>query len=420
MKKKLTILLLSVAAFQTSCTEPYALQTDTFESALVIEATLTDEYKFQEIKLSRTYKLEEDGPDPEIGAAVHVTDSNGNHYSFTAIDGVYRSQQQFKALPDVTYQLHITTSDGKTYVSTYEKIASLTDIEDVIAQRGSSGEEGNGVQIIVNSTKTTNNTEYYRFTYEETNKIIAPKWIGYRGVVVYYNPPPVSSPDLGYLYMEPWPYEARTCYSTDKSKNILISNTSLNSTASSSNLVRFLKVSDYKIANRYSIEVSMYNQSQAANNYYDALKKASGSGGLLSQTQNGFYMGNVQNRVNPAEKVVGFFDVSHVSRKRIFFDFEDLFPDRKKPDYPYYCPESDDPNAANLSYSVEFCYANEPSDECDGPYVLSAISDRRRTVFEFNPSYEIGLPIRTVSLRNIQCGDCTYFSSNIKPEFWID
>jgi hypothetical protein len=220
--------------------------------------------------------------------------------------------------------------------------------------------------------------------------------------------------------MEPWPYQARYCYSTEKSKDIIISNTSLNNTAATANLVRFLKVSDYKIANRYSIEVSMYNQSQAANNYYDAMKKASGTGGLLSQTQNGFYIGNIRNQVNPVEKVVGFFDVTHVSKKRIFFDFEDLFPGHQKPDYPYYCPESDDPNAASLSYSVKFCSPNDPSDECDGPYVLSAVSNRMRTVYEFSPSYEIGLRIKTVSLRNIQCGDCTSFSSNIKPVFWID
>ncbi|MCL9804707.1 DUF4249 domain-containing protein [Flavobacterium amniphilum] len=406
--------------FLQSCTEPYALQTEDFENVIVIEATLTDEYKYQEVKLTRSYKMEYNIPEVEAGAVVFVTDSNGNQFNFSEVDDKYVSQQEFKALPNVTYQLHVTTAEGKSYTSTHEKIASVTDIDAIIARRGNSGTEGDGAQIIVNSTKTTDNTEYYRFTYEETNKIIAPKWIPYRGVAVYYNPPPATSPDLGYMYMEPWPYEAKTCYSTEKSKDILISNTSLNSSNASANLVRFLKVGDYKIANRYSIEVSLYNQSQAANKYYDAMKKASSAGGLLSQTQNGFYNGNIRNQANPTEKVVGFFDVSHISKKRIFFNFEDLFQNHQKPDYPYYCPESDDPNAAELSYMVKFCFPNTPSTDCDGPYVLAAVSGKLKSVFEYTPSYQIGIPVTAVSLRNIQCGDCTSFSSNIKPEFWID
>ena len=39
------------------CTEPYVLQTSNFEEALVIEATLTNEFKKQQIKLSKTYRL---------------------------------------------------------------------------------------------------------------------------------------------------------------------------------------------------------------------------------------------------------------------------------------------------------------------------------------------------------------------------
>ncbi|MFC7774280.1 DUF4249 domain-containing protein [Flavobacterium sp. GCM10027622] len=413
-------LLLLTVLFLQSCTEPYALQTEDFEDIIVIEATLTDEYKYQEVRITRSLKLAEDEPETVSQATVFITDSNGNHFAFTESNGKYVSQQEFRAIPNVTYQLHVTTADGKTYTSTQESIASLSNIDDLVAEVQNSNEEGKGVQIISKSTKTTSGNEYYRYTYEETNKIIAPKWIPYRGVVEYYSPPPISSPDLGYIYMEPWPYEAKICYATEKSKDILIGNTSLNNTDISANLVRFIKVDDYKIAHRYSIEVTMYTQSQAANNYYDAMKRASSSGSLLSQTQNGFYNGNIRNQSNPKEKVVGFFDVSHMSKKRIFFNFDTLFPGHKRPEYPYYCPDSNDPNAANMSFQVKFCGQNDPSSDCDGDYVLSSVSNRSKTVYEFDPSYEIGIKLTSVSLRNIQCGDCTSFSSNLKPIFWID
>ena len=422
MQKKIILLLLIGSIFTFSCAEPYALQTDTYESALVIEATLTDELKFQEIKLSRTYKLEEDGPDPETNAIVYVTDSNGNQYDFIRNGDTYISQQEFKALPNVNYRLHVVTSDGKTYTSSNEKINSLTSIDELIAEVGLNQSGETGVKIIAKSTKTSQNTEYYRYKYEETNKIIAPQWIDKRGVAVFVDPPPANYTDsTGYVYMEPWPYEAKTCYATENSKEIAISNTSLNSDNTSLDLVRFLNKTDYKIANRYSINVSMYNESLAAYNFYDALKKASTSGSLLSQYQPGFYGGNIKNANSPNEKIIGFFDVVHVSRKRIFFNFEELFPNQQKPDYPYYCPEITPFNEADFKHLYCYCYRGNPNANtnpcpidppCARDYILGSIRDRVKAVYSIRPD--------VAYLVNIQCGDCTSFSSNVRPSFWID
>ena len=48
--------------FVLSCTEPFNLKSIDFEDALIIEAIITDEIKYQEIKLSRTFSLEEFTP----------------------------------------------------------------------------------------------------------------------------------------------------------------------------------------------------------------------------------------------------------------------------------------------------------------------------------------------------------------------
>ena len=52
----ITIILLLKA-----CIEPFEVETKSFESALVIEATIINELKHQEITLSRTFKFEENG-----------------------------------------------------------------------------------------------------------------------------------------------------------------------------------------------------------------------------------------------------------------------------------------------------------------------------------------------------------------------
>ncbi|MFC7774284.1 DUF4249 domain-containing protein [Flavobacterium sp. GCM10027622] len=411
MKKTINLILSLLLLLIYGCTEPYGLQTETFESAIVVEATLTDEYKHQEIKLSRTYRLEEDGPDIEVGAVVYVTDSNGNQYNFTGSGDKYVSQQAFAAVPDVNYQLHIITADGKTYTSSNEKINSLTNIDDVTVTEGLNNNGERGVQILVNSTKTTTNNEYYRYYYEETHKVIAPQWIPERGVAFYYDPPPAFSPIIGEVHVEPWPYEAKTCYSTAKSQEILISNTALNSTNNTVDLIRFIKVDDYKIANRYSIKVTMYNESQESYNFYDALKKISSTGSLLSQNQPGFFSGNIKNQANPTEKVIGFFDVAHISTQRIFFNFETIFPNDPKPPYPYDCPPI---NAFNeLEYTFNMCFSFPgTSSDCQGEFILNTLDLRIKTLYKFGRD--------KIMLVNSQCGDCTIFSSNVRPTFWVD
>jgi hypothetical protein len=413
MKRLYCLLIVLGSLFTESCTEPYALQTENYESAIVIEATLTDEFKHQEIKLSRTYKLEEDGPDMETGAVVFVTDNIGNQYNFSENGDKYISQEAFKALPNVTYQLHIVTSDGKTYTSTNEALSSLTDIDDVTASVGINNNGEQGVQILTNSTKSTDGIEYYRFDYEETNKVIAPHWISRMGNVVYF-PQPLPNGAPGKIEMVDWPYEAKICYSTEQSKEISISNTSLNSSNTNVSLVRFLKASDYKIANRYSIKVTMYNESLAAYNFYDALKKSSNGGSLLSQNQPGFFSGNIKNQSNQNEKVIGFFDVSHVSGKRIFFNFEDLFPNNQKPEYPYSCPVMTPLNEDKFKFYYCFCTGpgcpTNPS--CQGFFILESVRIRMKAVYIYGDEF--------VHLTNIQCGDCTSFSSNVMPYFWVD
>jgi len=68
LKKILIVLIL--AAFFARCTDPYALQTSNYEEALVIEATITNELKYQEIKITKTYKLEENFPTTVTDAVV--------------------------------------------------------------------------------------------------------------------------------------------------------------------------------------------------------------------------------------------------------------------------------------------------------------------------------------------------------------
>src|SRR6187402_946908 len=125
-------ILIALLAGITSCTTPYNYTTNEFEEVIVIEATITNELKKQEIKLSKTYKFEENGPVFETGAIVSITDDLGNIYGFDEVNNSYLSATEFKALSERTYQLHIKTKDGKSYSSSVEKLTTETNIEDVV------------------------------------------------------------------------------------------------------------------------------------------------------------------------------------------------------------------------------------------------------------------------------------------------
>src|SRR5690554_4520731 len=115
----LYIVLFAIFLNLWACTEPYEIETVDFESVLVVESTITDEFKPQIVKLSKTTTLE----NPEIlfenNATVVVNTNTGSTFDFIwdASENYYVSEMPFKAEPNVAYTLSIITQDGKRYSS---------------------------------------------------------------------------------------------------------------------------------------------------------------------------------------------------------------------------------------------------------------------------------------------------------------
>ncbi|WJS96150.1 DUF4249 domain-containing protein [Flavobacterium johnsoniae] len=372
------------------CTTPYAYQANEFEDLVVIEANITNELKNQQIKISRTYTLEESAPRFESQAEVYITDDIGNKYDFQENNQTYTSINQFQATADRSYQLHVRTKDGHSYISTTEKMPTQTEIENLQATAVTKNGEL-GVEITVNSTDPTNSSKYYRYEYEETYKVIAPYWYAKKAVVVN-----------GAIELVDRVEEARVCYLNQSSKELLLTNTSKLSEDKVVNFpVRFIDSKDVIIRNRYSILVKQYVQNLAAQTFYETLNEISNSGSILSQTQPGFFYGNLTSVDNPNEKVIGFFNVSSVSTKRLFFNFKDILPGKEQPEYQYNCP-------AVIPEEEAYRYIFDLTSS-------TAIELVRSGTKSYYPTQDT-----PIILYDIQCGDCTSFASNIKPSFWID
>lgn len=382
----------------TTCVEEFEPETIIFESALVVEATITDEMKTQEIFLSRTYAFEDDGPEAETNANVRVTDDQGASYSFAESQpGVYRSVGEFKANTGRSYTLSITTSDNRTYSSTSTELPAATSLDRIYAERIVDSNGVDGIAIYADSFDPTGSSNNYRYTYEETFRIIAPRWtpddlVGNDAV----NVGPCA------VMVVPRETEQQTCYRTDKSTDIIqIQTDNFDEDRISRFLVRFVSNQDYIISHRYTILVRQLIQSDESFAFYETLNDFSGSESLFSSTQPGFLNGNVTSDTNEGEKVLGYFEVATVDEKRIFFNYEDFYPGEPLPPYVNDCMVSA-PLIANMggcvlrvqveANIVRYFDLNPDPPQNEGPYLV----------------------VPRV------CGDCTEIGEVEVPEFWTE
>ena len=390
------IWLLIISLFTNSCVEPFDIKTEVFESAIVIEGTITNEFKHQKIKLTRTFRFEEAFPLAESNADVKIIDDSQNTYNFeeSVLNGNYISVSKFSAEPNTTYQLQITTSDGRLYSSEPAQLTNNTEIDDVYAVRETSNLGVDHMAIFVDSFDPTGKSVYYRYEYEETYKIIAPFWSN-KDVII-------TNPREEFDVVQRTQQD-RLCYNTVYSNTIIQTQTNgFTEDRVTRFPVRLISRENFIISYRYSILIKQYVQSLAAHTFYRILNDLSSSESLLSQNQPGFLEGNVFSIESSDEKVLGFFEVSSVSSKRIFFNYKDFFPNESLPPYTNNC--------ILVSPPISLIGGATP--------LFEAVSARTHTFWDFNVSPGPGEgPYIMVP---VECGDCTALGEITVPDFWIE
>ncbi|WP_298262624.1 DUF4249 domain-containing protein [uncultured Lutibacter sp.] len=389
-----------IIAFLNSCIEQIDIKTIAFEDALIVEGTLTNEFKFHKIKLSRTFKLEEEIMNVETGAKVRIIDDLGNNYDFQEENlGIYISDIEFRAKEDRMYQLKIEISNGKSYTSIPTQLTSESQIDEISAVREVDVNGGEGISILINSFNSNGDARYYRYEYEETYKIKAPYWSPYDAVVVS----DVKPYEVDFV---PRTKEEKVCYKTIYSEGIIQTETnSLLEDKVSNFSIRFISNDDFILTNRYSILVKQYVQSFEAYTFNNILKNLSGSESLFSQNQPGFFSGNIFPDEDNNEKVIGFFEVASVSEKRIFVNPRDIIENTP----PYIS------NCEVVAPELESNVGTSP--------LIEAIKTGKLKFFQINGgenSPVIPIPGGPYQMVPVPCSDCTVLGTNIMPDFWVD
>lgn len=385
------IFMLVVALSFNNCVEPYDYEVEDFDSALVVEATITDEVKTQQIKITRSYELDTTDPKPIVGANVRLVGDNGSSYIFKD-DGAgnYLSSEDFGASQNINYTLEIQ-ANGREYTSISTQLTPAAAIDDLYAERVEDDFGNDGVGIFVDSNTLVDEAYYFQYTFEETYKIQSP----YR-----------SDTDLEVVSLT-FPYSVKkvdkvkeeyTCYNTlDSDRIILTSTQDLSSGNVQRAEVNFLDRLNPKISRRYSILVKQYVRTREAYEFYATLKDLSENESLFTQTQPGLLTGNIISKTNEDEPVLGYFNVSSASQKRIFFNYDDFYDFEDRPgDFIENC-EPSAPAVESLVFlldtgSAKYLKDNDNPQPFDGPYLVVPAA----------------------------CMDCTLLGTNVKPDFWID
>lgn len=419
MKRGILLILCLIILGVTldSCIEEFEAATQTFESALVVEGIVTDEEKQHRVSLSRAFRLDEEVPQKESGATVRVEDDQGNTYPFSEGEsGIYSSNSVFAAQPGVKYELFITTGNGRSYRSKAVQTPDKVSIDGLSAVRESNDFEQEGVSILLDNGSTGGESKYFRYEYEETYKIIAPRWTSIEFVII--DDEFCADGDGFEVGVTDKEREERVCYNTVRSVDVIQATTlGLDQNTVTRFPVRFLNRNNYIISHRYSILVRQFSQTRDAFDFLQNLDDFSSSENVFSNVQPGFIEGNIDSMDADEENVLGYFEVASVSSQRLYFNYTDLFPDESLPPYAVSCDTDISPLLTSFG---AHCDGPRCDGNCRSPLIEAIRAGLIKfvdiNVNEFPHLLGQGPYIATTT----PCGDCTVLGSNVVPEFWVE
>ncbi|WP_151674133.1 DUF4249 domain-containing protein [Patiriisocius marinus] len=384
-----------------SCTSDIEFENQTFEDVLVIDATITNEFQRQEVRLTRTYAFGEE-PSFETDAMVKVLSNDGDILFEETEPGIYLSISAFKAEPNVDYQLLVITKNNRSYSSTNQSLTTETQIDNIRVDRIVNDDNVDGVAFLVDSFDPTNTAKFYKYEFIETFKVIAPMWVDEDAIVVSDVYP---NCDVGLV---PRSEDLKVCYRTEVSNQFNLATTAtLTEDRVEGHMAHFLSNKNYKMSHRYSMLLKQFVLSSEGYEYLENLNRFTAEGSAFSQVQTGFLVGNIKSDTNVSEKVIGYFEVASVDSQRVFFNYTDFYPPTPLPPY------------------IEDCFISAPPIKVDSQReicsgLINIINNGELIFFKEYNGDPVFVDPGPYYLVPRACGDCTALGTNIIPDFWIE
>ena len=293
------ILFLLVLCIGFACRDRYEPGiVSSSDSYLVVEGVLNAGSGPTELRLSRTFKLDDTARLQMENNALVIVEGKDNTTRQMMMNGLVLDQE---------YRLRIVTANGKEYLSDYI-IAKKTPLIDSVSFR----QNDKGVQIYVTTHDDSDDTRYYLWNYEETWEIRTYYFSNYKYEIDTVIPR-LSSEDVS------------TCWKYGYSTSILIGTSASYQTDTIPEApVNFIGNGDEKLAVRYSILIRQYALDKEGYEFYEMMKKNTESLGTIFDAQPSQIKGNIYSVSDPGEPVIGNISATTVDEKRIFINATDL------------------------------------------------------------------------------------------------
>lgn len=368
--------IILLAVISHACVETFYPDIEEYENILVVDGMVTDEKRPCLVRLSRTFSYEDFNASPESGATVIILDDKGLPFYLeeTSPGNYYTDTSSFRGEAGSQYQLHIILADGKEYQSDYVMLKKAPPVEDLdvrYEEKETSVQDvvTNGIQFYLNTYDPQNETRYYRWEWEETWEFTVP----------------MRAPDKADRYK---------CWKSNVSRSIMLGNTNhLTSDRIIDYPLHFVSDETNRLRILYSLLVRQYAISQAAYEFWKMHDDLSENSGTLFDPIPTKVGGNIYNLTDPGEPVMGYFEASGVSTRRVFVPNDLLPKDVFVPSDFEFCEFRVLVDPPNLAY-----YLNLGWVYIDDYYDMDKLIVRLTN--------------------NSKCYDCTLTGTNKRPDYW--
>jgi len=325
----------------TQCIEEYNPSISTKDNLIVVNGSIIRGNEQQTILVSRSTSINNPGFIAVEGCNVVVTDDRDNIFQFEEeIPGRYTGKIDLEYLEiGAKFKLSIVTPDKQLYESAHEEIYDSPSIDSLyFVQETNYSDQphmnGDGLRLNVDVHAKEEFIGYYRWKMHETfetrssNTQIEKMLVGVKDTFItiykydtmnleYVRDKAVPIPEFVDFNT---PDTFHICYHDSEVEEVSLSNTSNIVTNSRKRVPLQFIPNGPKLSFRYSCLVSRYTLSEEAYNYWlnkEAEIKESGGLYYSQPCQN---LSNIKNINDDQETVLGYFWVSALKQKRVFFE----------------------------------------------------------------------------------------------------
>jgi hypothetical protein len=371
--------------FFPSCVDEYWPALDKYENLLVIDGSITNESGPYTVKLSLSSKVDEIRILPVSNATVMIMDDLGESEVLVEMEpGTYlTSPTGIQGVIGRAYKIKIVTSDNKTYESEFEEIRNPTEIETIYTELEYHEQEDiahilTGYQFYFNTDPAATDTNYFLTRLEATYEYHADFLI--RFIFDGTLRPFTNSDSL------------QTCWRTYKVPEIYTYSTlNLTEPVIERYPLHFVDTETRDLYIRYSLLMRQFTLSEKAYTFWTAVKEQNSNQGGLYNTQPYQVRGNLVNKSDSEEPVLGYFTVAGVTSKRIFVN----------------------PPPSTVRFYFPVCVLGE--------WEYENFATIYQTVPDEWPVYATTDANGSRALPNQECMDCQRSGGTIiKPDFWED